>query len=89
MGKDQELLQAVKTEDLLTAQRLLQRPRAGKASEFHPTPSLTGSLTHILGRVAHALTHTHTGPGVLTHRPSTSWQTVVHGVANLMSNRWS
>ncbi|XP_062304937.1 caskin-1 [Osmerus eperlanus] len=31
MGKDQELLQAVKTEDLLTAQRLLQRPRAGKA----------------------------------------------------------
>ncbi|XP_022593796.1 caskin-1-like [Seriola dumerili] len=31
MGKDQELLQAVKTEDLLTAQRLLQRPRPGKA----------------------------------------------------------
>ncbi|XP_028977866.1 caskin-1 isoform X2 [Esox lucius] len=30
MGKDQELLQAVKTEDLLTAQRLLQRPRPGK-----------------------------------------------------------
>ncbi|CAL8285830.1 unnamed protein product [Arctogadus glacialis] len=32
MGKDQALLQAVKTEDLLTAQRLLQRPRPGKAS---------------------------------------------------------
>ncbi|XP_053709038.1 caskin-2-like isoform X11 [Synchiropus splendidus] len=31
MGKDQELLQAVKTEDLLTAQRILQRPRPGKA----------------------------------------------------------
>nr|XP_057901910.1 caskin-1 isoform X4 [Doryrhamphus excisus] len=31
MGKDQELLQAVKTEDLLTVQRLLQRPRPGKA----------------------------------------------------------
>ncbi|XP_077965439.1 uncharacterized protein LOC120824861 isoform X9 [Gasterosteus aculeatus] len=31
MGKDQELLQAAKTEDLLTAQRLLQRPRPGKA----------------------------------------------------------
>ncbi|XP_049901422.1 caskin-1-like [Epinephelus moara] len=31
MGKDQELLQAVKTEDLQTAQRLLQRPRPGKA----------------------------------------------------------
>ncbi|KAL1005252.1 hypothetical protein UPYG_G00056680 [Umbra pygmaea] len=30
MGKDQELLQAVKTEDLLTVQRLLQRPRPGK-----------------------------------------------------------
>lgn len=33
MGKDQELLQAVKTEDLLTVQKLLQRPRPGKASE--------------------------------------------------------
>ncbi|MED6232105.1 hypothetical protein ATANTOWER_021330 [Ataeniobius toweri] len=32
MGKDQELLQAVKTEDLLTVQKLLQRPRPGKAS---------------------------------------------------------
>ncbi|XP_051940722.1 caskin-2-like isoform X2 [Hippocampus zosterae] len=31
MGKDQELFQAVKTEDLLTVQRLLQRPRPGKA----------------------------------------------------------
>uniref|UniRef100_A0A8C7IIR9 CASK interacting protein 1 n=1 Tax=Oncorhynchus kisutch TaxID=8019 RepID=A0A8C7IIR9_ONCKI len=30
MGKDQDLLHAVKTEDLLTAQRLLQRPRPGK-----------------------------------------------------------
>ncbi|AWP05389.1 putative caskin-1-like [Scophthalmus maximus] len=36
MGKDQELLQAVKTEDLLTAQRLLQRPRPGKASHGRP-----------------------------------------------------
>lgn len=32
MGKDQELLQAVKTEDLLTVQKLLQRPKPGKAS---------------------------------------------------------
>ncbi|XP_061741593.1 caskin-1 isoform X6 [Nerophis ophidion] len=31
MGKDQELLQAVKTEDLLAVQKLLQRPRPGKA----------------------------------------------------------
>ncbi|MCI4393501.1 hypothetical protein PGIGA_G00158180 [Pangasianodon gigas] len=31
MGKDQELLQAVKTEDLLTVQRLLQRPKQGKS----------------------------------------------------------
>lgn len=36
MGKDQELLQAVKTEDLLTVQKLLQRPRPGKASESPP-----------------------------------------------------
>lgn len=37
MGKDQELLQAVKTEDLLTVQKLLQRPRPGKASKaLHP-----------------------------------------------------
>lgn len=32
MGKDQELLQAVKTEDLMTVQKLLQRPKPGKAS---------------------------------------------------------
>ncbi|KAL7850023.1 hypothetical protein SRHO_G00193720 [Serrasalmus rhombeus] len=32
MGKDQELLQAVKTEDLLTVQKILQRPKPGKAS---------------------------------------------------------
>ncbi|XP_062865779.1 caskin-1 [Trichomycterus rosablanca] len=31
MGKDQELLQAVKTEDLVTVQRLLQRPKQGKS----------------------------------------------------------
>ncbi|KAE8579060.1 hypothetical protein XENTR_v10023887 [Xenopus tropicalis] len=31
MGKDQELLQAVKTEDLGMVQKLLQRPKAGKA----------------------------------------------------------
>lgn len=31
MGKEQELLQAVKTEDLVTVQRLLQRPKQGKA----------------------------------------------------------
>lgn len=48
MGKDQELLQAVKTEDLLTAQRLLQRPRPGKASQY---PSILLSLCH---------THTYT-----------------------------
>uniref|UniRef100_A0A672PTU9 CASK interacting protein 1 n=1 Tax=Sinocyclocheilus grahami TaxID=75366 RepID=A0A672PTU9_SINGR len=34
MGKDQELLQAVKTEDLMTVQKLLQRPKPGKASRF-------------------------------------------------------
>lgn len=33
MGKEQELVQAVKAEDVGTAQRLLQRPRPGKASE--------------------------------------------------------
>lgn len=42
MGKDQELLQAVKTEDLLTAQRLLQRPRPGKASQY---PSILTRIT--------------------------------------------
>ncbi|XP_075421817.1 caskin-1 isoform X2 [Ascaphus truei] len=31
MGKDQELLQAVKTEDLGLVQKILQRPKAGKA----------------------------------------------------------
>ncbi|KAG1968312.1 caskin-1 [Pimephales promelas] len=31
MGKDHELLQAVKTEDLMTVQKLLQRPKPGKA----------------------------------------------------------
>ncbi|XP_028669637.2 caskin-1 isoform X4 [Erpetoichthys calabaricus] len=31
MGKDQEFLQAVKTEDIATVQKLLQRPRPGKA----------------------------------------------------------
>uniref|UniRef100_A0A8C2J1I7 Caskin-2 n=1 Tax=Cyprinus carpio TaxID=7962 RepID=A0A8C2J1I7_CYPCA len=36
MGKDQELLQAVKTEDLMTVQKLLQRPKPGKASRFSP-----------------------------------------------------
>lgn len=33
MGKEQELVQAVKAEDVGAAQRLLQRPRPGKASE--------------------------------------------------------
>lgn len=51
MGKDQELLQAVKTEDLLTAQRLLQRPRPGKASQY---PSILMSLSLSL-----PLSHTH------------------------------
>lgn len=49
MGKDQELLQAVKTEDLLTAQRLLQRPRPGKASQYpsiHPPVSVSHTHTH-------------------------------------------
>ncbi|KAM7386018.1 hypothetical protein PAMA_008913 [Pampus argenteus] len=39
MGKDLELLQAVKTEDLLTVQKLLQRPRPGKAIPSHPFSS--------------------------------------------------
>lgn len=47
MGKDQELLQAVKTEDLLTAQRLLQRPRPGKASQY---PSIIHTRTHTRAR---------------------------------------
>ncbi|RXN02118.1 Caskin-1 [Acipenser ruthenus] len=38
MGKDQELLQAVKTEDLITVQKLLQRPKPGKANQCHPVP---------------------------------------------------
>lgn len=41
MGKDQELLQAVKTEDLLTVQKLLQRPRPGKASKTLSSNTIT------------------------------------------------
>ena len=33
MGKDQELVQAVKAEDIAAVQKLLQRPKPGKASE--------------------------------------------------------
>ncbi|ROL49356.1 Caskin-1 [Anabarilius grahami] len=39
MGKDQELLQAVKTEDLMTVQKLLQRPKPGKAMWQQHTPA--------------------------------------------------
>lgn len=46
MGKDQELLQAVKTEDLLTVQRLLQRPRPGKASQY-PASIILHTQHHI------------------------------------------
>ena len=42
MGKDHELLQAVKTEDLLTVQKLLQRPRPGKASKAHLPVTVDG-----------------------------------------------
>ncbi|XP_053709036.1 caskin-2-like isoform X9 [Synchiropus splendidus] len=48
MGKDQELLQAVKTEDLLTAQRILQRPRPGKASEW-PRAHTRARAAELLG----------------------------------------
>ncbi|XP_059500257.1 uncharacterized protein LOC132209065 isoform X2 [Stegostoma tigrinum] len=34
MGKDQELLQAVKTEDVAAMQKLLQRPKQGKAMDL-------------------------------------------------------
>ncbi|XP_024115253.1 caskin-2 isoform X1 [Oryzias melastigma] len=44
MGKDQELLQAVKTEDLLTAQRLLQRPRPGKAKLLGATKRINVNI---------------------------------------------
>lgn len=47
MGKDQELLQAVKTEDLLTVQKLLQRPRPGKASESPPLRLVKGALSYV------------------------------------------
>ncbi|XDV12898.1 hypothetical protein PO909_001448 [Leuciscus waleckii] len=40
MGKDHELLQAVKTEDLMTVQKLLQRPKPGKAMWQQHTPAL-------------------------------------------------
>lgn len=46
MGKEQELLQAVKTEDLVTVQRLLQRPKQGKASEYHTHRFFKCPLTH-------------------------------------------
>lgn len=42
MGKDQELLQAVKTEDLLTVQKLLQRPKPGKASRCTTSSFMMG-----------------------------------------------
>lgn len=51
MGKDQELLQAVKTEDLLTVQKLLQRPRPGKASESLPTASVVETVVPFRIRV--------------------------------------
>uniref|UniRef100_A0A8C6RDI5 Caskin-1 n=1 Tax=Nannospalax galili TaxID=1026970 RepID=A0A8C6RDI5_NANGA len=38
MGKEQELVQAVKAEDVGTAQRLLQRPRPGKAGVLVSSP---------------------------------------------------
>lgn len=47
MGKDQELLQAVKTEDLLTVQKLLQRPRPGKASKSFCLLYLTDNNTAV------------------------------------------
>ncbi|KAJ3600667.1 hypothetical protein NHX12_031645 [Muraenolepis orangiensis] len=44
MGKDHELLQAVKTEDLLTVQKLLQRPRPGKAIRGYMIQYLHGTM---------------------------------------------
>ncbi|KAL1278330.1 hypothetical protein QQF64_025003 [Cirrhinus molitorella] len=51
MGKDQELLQAVKTEDLMTVQKLLQRPKPGKASRsafylLHHICDIINSVSH-------------------------------------------
>ncbi|XP_046298651.1 caskin-1 isoform X2 [Marmota monax] len=40
MGKEQELVQAVKAEDVGTAQRLLQRPRPGKAKLLGSTKKI-------------------------------------------------
>lgn len=56
MGKDQDLLHAVKTEDLLTAQRLLQRPRPGKTSQY----PLALSDPHTGHTHWHAHAHAHT-----------------------------
>ncbi|XP_008413524.1 caskin-1 isoform X7 [Poecilia reticulata] len=49
MGKDQELLQAVKTEDLLTVQKLLQRPRPGKAKLLGSTKKVNVNFQDIDG----------------------------------------
>ncbi|XP_030069008.1 caskin-1 [Microcaecilia unicolor] len=49
MGKDQELLQAVKTEDLLTVQKLLQRPKAGKAKLLGSTKRVNVNFQDIDG----------------------------------------
>ncbi|XP_059497690.1 uncharacterized protein LOC132206754 [Stegostoma tigrinum] len=41
MEKDQELLQAVKTEDVAAVQKLLQRPKQGKANKSSSSPIFT------------------------------------------------
>uniref|UniRef100_A0A3B5MM52 CASK interacting protein 1 n=1 Tax=Xiphophorus couchianus TaxID=32473 RepID=A0A3B5MM52_9TELE len=51
MGKDQELLQAVKTEDLLTVQKLLQRPRPGKAKLLGSTKKVNVNFQDIDGNI--------------------------------------
>ncbi|KAJ8251837.1 hypothetical protein GJAV_G00225970 [Gymnothorax javanicus] len=52
MGKDQELLQAVKTEDLITVQKLLQRPKPGKAKLLGSTKKVNVNFQDLDGFAA-------------------------------------
>lgn len=67
MGKDQELVQAVKAEDVAAVQKLLQRPKPGKASECRGGGARPGrgrrwwSRGEVLG-VGGAHTHTPRTP---------------------------
>lgn len=61
MGKDQELVQAVKAEDIAAVQKLLQRPKPGKASECRDAgPGRAGRGRQHRG-------HPPSSPGIGTH----------------------